>query len=125
MDTMNVTGIVATSPRHTVTREGLETLSFRLACPQRGYDKHAKVWTDYGTNWYTVVCFDGLARHASQCVDKGHRVLVTGSLEVKDWDSGANSGIHVSIKATALGHDLNWGIATFERRSIEREVAVY
>ena len=39
IDTLAVSGIVATTPRHIVTSEGLAITSFRLASTQRRFDK--------------------------------------------------------------------------------------
>jgi len=45
-DAITVTGLVATTPRHLVTSEGLPITSFRLASTQRRYDRGAQKWID-------------------------------------------------------------------------------
>ena len=45
-DTLTLTGLVATTPRHLVTSEGLPITSFRLASTQRRYDRGAAKWID-------------------------------------------------------------------------------
>lgn len=114
-DTVTVTGLVATTPRHTVTSEGLDILSFRLASTQRKYDKGQNSFVDSDTNWYTVVAFRNLARNAEASLEKGHRIVVSGSLRVRDWQNDARSGTHIEIEAETIGHDLKWGVTAFMR----------
>lgn len=114
-DTITLTGLVATVPRHLVTAEGLPITSFRLASTQRRYDRRAGVWVDGDTNWYTVSCFRQLAIHAATSIVKGDRVMASGRLRIRDWNSGERSGTTIEVEADALGHDLVWGNSTFTR----------
>lgn len=114
-DTIAVTGLVATTPRHLVTSEGLPITSFRLASTQRRYDRGENRWIDGDTNWFTVTTFRQLATNVAGSVVKGHRVVVSGRLRVRDWSSGERTGTSVEIDADALGHDLSWGTAVFAR----------
>lgn len=103
----SVSGLVATTPRHLVTQEGLAITSFRLAEYQTDYDE--------GTNWYTITAFRQMAVNAASSITKGDRVVVVGALKVREWDNGERSGTSVEIEATALGHDLEWGTSEFKR----------
>ena len=114
-DTIFLTGVVATSPRHVTTNEGLSITSFRLASSQRRYDKALSKWVDGDTNWFTVSTFRALATNAAGSVVKGDRVVVTGRLRVRDWENTDRSGTNVEIEADALGHDLSWGTSVYTR----------
>jgi single-strand DNA-binding protein len=114
-DTLTVIGLVATTPRHIVTGDGLKITSFRLASTQRKYDRTAQKWVDGETNWYTITSFRNLAVNVVESVQKGQRVLVTGRLRVRDWATDDNKGTNVEIDAEALGHDLTWGTAVYTR----------
>jgi len=117
MDTMSVTGIIATSPRHVVTKEGFDVTSFRLASTGRKFDKGQQAWVDSDTNWFTVVSFRQLAHNANLSLTKGDRVVVRGKLKVREWSNDDKSGTSVEIEAESLGHDLLWGTTTYERSS--------
>jgi len=117
-DTIFLTGIVATSPRHITTSEGLAITSFRLASSQRRFDRALDKWVDGDTNWFTVSTFRMLATHAAASIVKGDRVVVTGRLRVRDWENTDRSGTNVEIEADALGHDLTWGTAVFTRHVV-------
>ena len=114
-DTITLTGLVATTPRHLVTSEGLPITSFRLASTQRRYDRGAQKWIDGETNWYTITAFRQLAINVVGSVNKGQRIVVSGKLRVRDWESGDRAGTTVEVDADALGHDLSWGTSVFTR----------
>ena len=114
-DTLSVTGIIATPVTHAVTSEGLEISSFRLASHQRRFDRATRTWVDGDTNWFSVTAFRQLAANLHASLDKGHRVVVTGRLRVREWRDGEKSGRDVEIIADALGPDLAWGTAQYTR----------
>lgn len=117
-DIITLTGLVATSPRHITTSEGLAITSFRLASNQRRFDRGQNAWVDGDTNWYTVTAFRQLGVHAASSIEKGQRVIVTGRVRIRDWESGEKSGTTIEIDAEAIGHDLTWGRASFTRSVI-------
>ena len=121
IDTLAVSGIVATTPRHIVTIEGLAITSFRLASTQRRFDKGQAQWVDIDTNWCTVVAFRQLALNANASLNKGDRVVASGRVKVRNWESEDKSGTAIEIEADALGHDLLWGTSSFERNALARE----
>lgn len=116
-DQLTLTGLIATTPRHIVTAEGLAITSFRLASQQRRFDKSTGGWADADTNWYTVTAFRDLALNASQSLNKGDRVLAVGRLKVRDWSNDDRSGTSVEVEAESLGHDLHWGVTSYQRVS--------
>ena len=118
---ISVAGLVATTPRHLITQDGLPITSFRLAASQRKFDRNQNKWVDGETNWFTVTGFRQLAINTSTSVSKGDRILVTGKLRVRDWDNGERAGTSVEIDADAIGHDLSWGSAVFTRTVLVRE----
>ena len=120
-DQVTVAGLVATTPRHLVTQDGLPITSFRLASSHRKFDRNQNKWIDGETNWFTVTGFRQLAINTSTSVSKGDRILVTGKLRVRDWDNGERTGTSVEIEADSIGHDLSWGSAKFTRTVLVRE----
>lgn len=116
-DLITLTGLVATTPRHLVTSEGLDILSFRLASSQRRFDRASQRWVDGDTNWYTVSAFRALAKNGAESINKGDRVLVVGKLRLRDWENTDRSGTTVEVEATVMGHDLTWGVSSLTRKS--------
>ncbi len=114
-------GLVATTPRHLITQDGLPITSFRLASSHRRFDRNQNKWIDGETNWFTVTGFRQLAINSSTSVSKGDRIIVTGKLRVRDWDNGERAGTSVEVEADGIGHDLSWGSAVFTRTVLVRE----
>jgi len=120
-ENITVAGLVATTPRHLITADGLPITSFRLASSSRRFDRALSKWVDGETNWYTVTAFRQLAVNAAGSVNKGDRVFVQGVLRVRDWDNGERSGTSIEIEAEAMGHDLTWGNSVFTRTVLVRD----
>lgn len=114
-ETITITGNIATEPQYKHPEGGVAITTFRVASGQRRFDKQSGAWVDGATNWYTVSTYRRLADHAFRSLHKGDRVLLTGRLKVRDWESGAKRGTTVEIDAEAIGHDLLWGNSTFEK----------
>ncbi len=120
-ENITVSGLVATTPRHLITQDGLPITSFRLAASSRRFDREQAKWIDGETNWYTITAFRQLAINLATSVSKGERVMVTGKLRIRDWDNGERAGTSVEIEAEHLGHDLLWGTASFTRTVLVNE----
>ncbi len=120
-ESFTVSGLVATTPRHLVTQEGLPITSFRLASSKRRFDRTKKIWVEGDTNWFTITSFRQLAINSAASISKGDRIVVSGRLKIRDWDNGERSGTSVEIDAESLGHDLLWGTAEFSRTVLVRE----
>ncbi|MEO8094884.1 MAG: single-stranded DNA-binding protein, partial [Pseudolysinimonas sp.] len=114
-DSITLTGLVATAPRHIVTSEGLPITSFRLASTQRRFDRSNQRWIDGETNWYTITAFRQLAINSAGSVGKGDRVLVSGRLRIREWENGERTGTNIDVEADAIGHDQSWGTSVFTR----------
>lgn len=114
-NTIALTGLVATEPRAIITGAGTAITSFRLASTLRRFDKTRQEWVDDITNWYSVSTYRALAGNVASSVKKGERVVVTGRLRLRQWDTGQKSGMSADIDADSVGHDLNVGTATFVR----------
>lgn len=113
-NTYTATGLVATTPRHLITAEGLAITSFRLACAVKKYNHTSKTWSDE-TNWLTITSFETLAKNTATSISKGDRIVVSGRLYVRDWDNGERTGTSVELEAETIAHDLVWGSSTFVR----------
>lgn len=120
-DTITTAGLVATTPRHLITADGLPITSFRLACSFRRFDRATMKWVDGETNWYTITSFKQLAINTAGSINKGDRIIVSGDLRIRDWDNGERAGTSVEIEATSIGHDLSWGTTTFTRNVLVKD----
>lgn len=114
-DNITLVGVVATPPKTMQTHTGLAIVSFRLASPQRRYDRARSLWVEGETNWYTVTAFRQLAENAAASLSKGDRVIVSGRVRVRSWENGERSGTSIEVDAESLGPDLLWGTTVFTK----------
>jgi single-strand DNA-binding protein len=119
MTTITITGLTATEPRHLITSEGVAISSFRFASTDRRYNRATEKWEDGDTTWFTVSAFRGLAENVKTSVKKGERLIITGRLRIRDWETDDRKGTDVEIEADAIGHDLTWGTTQFVKNPRE------
>lgn len=113
-DHITIVGNIATVPERRTTSGGIPVASFRVASPRRHRDQSG-TWVDDEPNWYAVSAFRQLAEHALASFRKGERVIVTGALTLRKWESANSKGMDAEIEASACGHDLLWGTSAFSR----------
>jgi len=116
--TYTTTGLVATTPRYLKTTDGLDICSFRLASGYKRFDRTKMDWVEGETNWFTITSFGTLAVNVASSISKGDRVVLSGTIRVRDWDNGTTAGTSVEIEADTIGHDLVWGQSTFTRTTL-------
>jgi len=119
-DQITVVGTVATEPERRQTSTGIPVVNFRLATNVRRRDEATGAWIDGQTNWYAVAAYRGLAEHAAESIRKGHRVIVSGSFKLREWEGNGRQGVAAEIDAVALGHDLLWGTTVYRRSTPPR-----
>lgn len=110
---VTLTGLVGTTPRQARNPELTQETVFRLVTVEN--EESAK------TNWFTVKCFGQLAENVFASIQKGNRVVLTGDLEVNDWDNGERTGTSVEVIVSAIGHDLTYN-TTVNTRVFNAEV---
>ena len=114
-DTMiTVVGNVVDSPRKVRVRSGSVT-NFRVASTGRRYDGATQQWVDSTTFYVDVECWNELSSHVAGSISKGDPVVVLGAISTQEWETDAGRRSKPQIKATAVGHNLARGIATFTR----------
>lgn len=119
-----VVGWAATAPRE-IHAGRVPYTSFRLASTPRHFDRAQGVWVEGRTEWLTVKVFRDTALNVAASVQKGHPVVVTGRLRTEEWQGENGPRSALVLEASALGHDLTRGRATFVKTThvpAEREV---
>jgi single-strand DNA-binding protein len=125
-------GYVAREPRFRKTHNGYSYASLRVGYTPRRMDRDSGEWSDGGTSFVTVFCWRGLADNVATCVRKGDPVLIKGKLQVRPYtDKAGAARVAVEVEASSIGHDLNRGVAMFQRAhrgtgetALERAAAV-
>jgi len=116
-NTTTITGNLTREPEIRYTRDGQATTQFGVAVNRRWQDRSTQEWQE-STSFFDVVCWRDLAEHAALTLTKGMRVVVTGRLEQRSWET--EEGEHrtkVEITAEEVGPSLRF--ATAEVHKVE------
>jgi len=122
--TTTLIGNLTREPEIRYTREGQATTTLGVAVNRRWQDRTTKEWEE-STSFFDVVCWRDLAENAALSLVKGMRVVVTGRLEHRSWET--EDGDHrskVEVVADDLGPSLRFATAEVqrnERRSAETD----
>jgi single-strand DNA-binding protein len=113
---ISLNGYVATQPHIGETRTGIPSLTMRVAWTPRVIDRVTGEWKDAGTSFLSVRLYRKLAENAATCLRKGDPVIVRGRFIVRDYeDKNGAKRTTVEVDAISIGHDLNRGVAQFQR----------
>jgi single-strand DNA-binding protein len=95
MSDVNVTvvGHVGTNPTLSMSENGTEWSTFRMASTRRVRDPLTGQWSDGATLWFTVKTWRDKARNVAHSLRKGDPVVVTGRLMVDEWTSEREVGL--------------------------------
>jgi single-strand DNA-binding protein len=115
MSTNSVTliGNLTRDPELRFTTGGRGVASFGLAVNRR-YQQNGE-WQEQ-TSFFNVVCWGDLGENAATSLTKGSRVIVTGRLEQRSWETQENEKRSVvEVVADEVGPSLRWATAQIER----------
>jgi single-strand DNA-binding protein len=112
---IHVVGHVGTDLSLREIGAGTQRCDFRLAATPRRYDRVRHGFVDEATNWWQVQCWRSLAVHVSRSLHKGDPVVVVGKLKTQEWEQEGKRHSRLILEATAVGHDLSRGVATFTK----------
>jgi single-strand DNA-binding protein len=73
-------------------------------------------WRDGETSFFRVNVWRAQAEHLADSLSKGDRVMVTGRLRQRSWETGAGERRSVTeLEADEVGASLRWATAKVER----------
>ena len=115
MNTVTITGNLTREPEIRYTREGQATAQLGVAVNRRWQDRTTQEWQET-TSFFDIVCWRDLAENVALSLTKGMRVVVTGRLEQRSWET--DEGEHrskVEITADEIGPSLRFATADVQR----------
>jgi single-strand DNA-binding protein len=119
-NSVTVVGNLTRDPELRYTPAGAATCNFGLAVNRRWQNRQTSEWEE-ATSFFNVVAWREMAENAGESLAKGARVIVTGRLEQRSWETpdGEKRSV-VEIVADEIGPSLRWATAQVvknERRS--------
>jgi single-strand DNA-binding protein len=118
---VTVAGNLTRDPEIRYTREGQATTSLSVAVNRRWQNQQTKEWEE-SVSFLDVVCWRDLAENVALSLTKGSRVLVSGRLEQRSWETdGGERRSKVEIVADDVAASLRF--ATTDVHRVHRPVA--
>ena len=118
--TTTVIGNLTRDPEIRYTREGQATTQLGVAVNRRWQNRETQEWEE-ATSFFDVICWLELAENVALSLAKGMRVVVTGRLEQRSWETEEGERrTKVEIVADEVGPGLRFATADVQR--VERPV---
>lgn len=114
-DHITLVGNIVGDLEQRATRGGGSVAAFRLAVGERRLDRERGEWVDAHTNYYSISVFGELGANALRSLHKGERIVLSGRLRLREWETETKRGVSADVVADAIGHDLRWGTTRFDR----------
>jgi single-strand DNA-binding protein len=112
---VTVVGYVAGPPRCRQTPTGISVSDFRVAATPRRRNREGE-WSDAETIWFGITAWRALGEHVAQSLKKGDRVVVSGTLGTRTYETEAGERrSNLEIQADSIGLELSRGTAAYVR----------
>lgn len=114
-NTVTIIGNVTRDPELRFVSSGQANVSFGVAVNRRWQNRQTQEWEE-AVSFFNVVCWRELAENVAESIIKGARVIVTGRLEQRSWetDAGEKRSV-VEISADDIAPSLRWATAQVTR----------
>jgi single-strand DNA-binding protein len=123
---VSVVGNLTRDPELRFTPSGQATAGFGLAVNRRWQNRQTSEWEE-AVSFFDVVCWGQLAENTAQSLSKGTRVLVSGRLDQRTWETPEHERrSKIEITADEVAPSLRWATAAVtknERRAPEPAAA--
>jgi single-strand DNA-binding protein len=110
-NSVHVVGNITRDPELRFTPTGQARATFGLAVNRRWQNRQTQEWEEQ-TSFFDVTCWGDLGDNVSESLSKGARVIVTGRLEQRSWETPeGEKRSKVEIIADEVGPSLRWATA--------------
>src|SRR5215212_7059079 len=114
-NTVTLVGNVTRDPELRFTPSGQATATFGLAVNRRWQNRQTQEWEE-ATSFFDVVCWREMAENASESLTRGARVIVTGRLEQRSWETQeGDKRSKIEVVADEVGPSLRWATAEVKK----------
>ena len=119
-NTVTVTGNITRDPELRYTAGGSAVTTFGLAWNRRWQNRQTNE-TEEQVSFFDVTCWNSLAENVSESLVKGNRVIVSGRMEQRNWETqDGDRRSKIEIIADEVSPRLRWAsveVIRNERRS--------
>ena len=112
-NTVNIVGNVTRDPELRYTPSGASVTNFSVAWNRR-YERNGQQVEE--VNFFDIVCWGSLADNVASSLTKGARVMVTGRLDQRSWETPqGEKRSKVEITADDVAPSLRWASVEIAR----------
>jgi len=117
-NSVTLVGNLTDDPELRFTAQGAAVANFRIAVSKRIRDPQTNEWKDGDTSFFRVNVWRQLAENVAESLTRGTRVIVTGTLKMRQWETqeGEKRSV-VEVEASEVGPSLKWATAKMEKTS--------
>lgn len=117
-NSVTLVGNLTDDPELRFTAQGAAVANFRIAVSKRIRDPQTNEWKDGDTSFFRINVWRQLAENVAESLARGTRVIVTGTLKMRQWETqeGEKRSV-VEVEATEVGPSLKWATAKMEKNS--------
>ena len=119
--TLTIIGNLTGDPELRFTATGMAVVAFTMAASRRVYDQATGQWSDGDTLFLRCSAWRELADHAAESLSKGMRVIVTGRLKQRSYETTEGEKRTVfEVDADDVGPSLKWATAKIAKTSRDK-----
>ena len=112
---VTLVGNVTRTPEIRYTPSGQTVVTFGLAVNRRWQNKTTNEWEEQ-VSFFDVKCWAQMAENVAESVPRGTRVVVTGRLEQRSWETdNGEKRSKVEVVADEIAPSLRWATAQVQK----------
>ena len=112
---ITVVGNVTRDPELKFLNSGQAALRMSVAVSRRWQNRQTQEWEEK-TSFFDVSGYGSMAENAASCIAKGARVVVTGRMEQRSWETESGEKRNAfEIVADEIAPSLRWATAVVTR----------
>ena len=114
-NSVTLIGNVTRDPELRFTASGQASANFGIAVNRRWQNRQTNEWEE-AVSYFNVVAWRELAENCAESLHKGTRVIVTGRLEQRSWETqDGDKRTVIEVIADEIGPSLRWATTQVNR----------
>jgi single-strand DNA-binding protein len=112
---ITLVGNITRDPELRFTATGQAKVNFGLAVNRRWQNRQTNDWEE-ATSFFNVIAWGEMGENISESLGKGSRVIVSGRLEQRSWETeeGEKRSV-IEVVADEVGPSLRWATAEVKK----------
>jgi single-strand DNA-binding protein len=114
-NSVTLIGNITRDPELRYTPTGQATATFGLAVSRKWQNKQTQAWEEV-TSFFDIVTWREMAENVAACLPKGSRVIVTGRLEQRSWETQqGDKRSKIEVVADEVAPSMRWATAEIHK----------